>query len=382
MLITVEGLGPSTLAALVDRLGSARAVLAAAAGPRGAVALVEASRDPGRRQSMSGAVAAAVAAAAAAPHDVLRRLVREDVESVTIEDDAYPSRLRHIELPPHVLFVRGSVAALDQPHAVGVVGTRRPSETGRRIAARIGAALARSGAVVVSGLAIGIDGAAHAAVVAEQGATVAVLGGGHDLLYPPAHRTLAERIVASGGAIVAELPPWVSPEPGTFPRRNRVISGLSDATVVVEAPARSGALLTAGWALAQGRGCFVVPGALDSPTSAGCLSFLREFPNEARIVAGVPQLLEDLDLASMADPNDGANQLARPVAAVLLELGDGARRVAAALVAGQTTADELVAATDLPIAGVLATLTALEDRGLVVGAYGRYRPAGRLASAS
>jgi DNA processing protein len=231
----------------------------------------------------------------------------------------------------------------------------------------------------VSGLAVGIDGAAHAAVVAEGGITVAVLGSGHDRLFPPGHRRLADAILASGGAIVSELPPEVEPTAGTFPRRNRVISGLADATVVVEAGARSGALLTANWALEQGRDCFVVPGSIDSPTSAGCLAYLREFPGQARIVAGVPQLLEDLGLVDLPDPLDGS-ALEPPVAAVLVELGEGARRVAAALVHGLTTVDEVVAATTLPIAAVLGALTLLEGRGLAVGSYGRYRPAGRLAS--
>jgi len=170
------------------------------------------------------------------------------------------------------------------------------------------------------------------------------------------------------------------PTAGTFPRRNRVISGLADATVVVEAGARSGALLTANWALEQGRECFVVPGAIDSPASAGCLAYLREFPAQARIVAGVPQLLEDLDLVDLPDPLDGTT-LAPPVAAVLVELGEGARRVAAALVHGLTTVDELVAATTMPVAAVLGALTLLEARGLAIGSYGRYRPAGRLAAA-
>jgi DNA processing protein len=194
-------------------------------------------------------------------------------------------------------------------------------------------------------------------------------------------RRLAEAIVRTGGALVSELPPHLGPMTGTFPRRNRIISGLSEATVVVEAPARSGALLTAGWALAQGRGLYLVPGDIESPTSAGCLAFLREVPAEARIVAGVPQLLEDLGLATLADPLDDRRALRENVAAVIVELAEGPRRVAAALVRGRTTADELVAATDMPIAAVLASLTILEDRGLAVSAYGRYRPAGRLASA-
>lgn len=381
VLATVAGLGPVTLGRLLVALGTARNVLEVGRARDAVSVLIAASRDlDGLARAMPEDVATAVADAARRTDAILARLARAGVQFVTLDDDAYPARLRAIEIPPHVLFVRGNVGSLSARRAVAVVGTRRPSDAGRRVAARIAAALARAGAMVVSGLAVGIDGAAHAAVVAERGVTVAVLGGGHDRLFPPGHRRLADAILASGGAIVSELPPEVEPTAGTFPRRNRVISGLADATVVVEAGARSGALLTANWALEQGRECFVVPGAIDSPASAGCLAYLREFPGQARIVAGVPQLLEDLDLVDLLDPIDGA-ALAPPVAAVLVELGDGARRVAAALVRDLTTVDELVAATTMPIAAVLGALTLLEARGLAVGAYGRYRPSGRLAAA-
>jgi DNA processing protein len=381
VLATVEGLGPVTLGRLLLALGDGRSVLEVARAPAAVPALVRASRDvDGLARSMPMEVASSVVAAARDRDAILGRLTRAGVRFVTLDDEAYPARLRAIEVPPHVLFVRGEIAALSVRRSVAVVGTRRPSEAGRRVAARIGAVLARAGASVISGLAVGIDGAAHAAVVAERGVTVAVLGGGHDRLFPRGHHRLADAILANGGAIVSELPPEAEPTAGTFPRRNRVISGLADATIVVEAGARSGALLTANWALEQGRECFVVPGPIDSPASAGCLAYLREFPDQARIVAGIPQLLEDLGLVDLPDPL-GGGALTPTVAATLTELGEGARRVAAALVRGLTTVDEIVAATTMPIAAVLGALTLLEARGLAVGSYGRYRPAGRLASA-
>jgi DNA processing protein len=198
--------------------------------------------------------------------------------------------------------------------------------------------------------------------------------------------------------VISEFAPHVSPTAGTFPRRNRLISGLSDATVVIEAGARSGALTTAAWALEQGRGCYLVPGGIDAPLSAGCLAFLREYPSEARIVAGIPELLEDLRLIGCAGrrpdavagaartPEARVRSRARPrqpaAGAVLVTLGAAERAVAAALVAGLATVDELVAAADLPVGAVLAALSLLETRGLAVGAYGRYRPAGPLAAAS
>jgi DNA processing protein len=241
----------------------------------------------------------------------------------------------------------------------------------------------------VSGLAIGIDGAAHAAAVAESGLTVAVIGGGHVNLFPRAHRALADAIVEGGGAIVSEHGPRSVPTRGTFPRRNRIISGLAEAVVVVEAGARSGALTTAAWALEQGRGCHLVPGPIDAPMSAGCLAFLRECPGEAQIVAGIPQLIEDLRLAvplkvaSAAARGTTPPVRARPrppsAAALLLDVGPAERRVAEAILAGHATADEIVAVTGLPVGAVLGTLTALEMRGLVAGAYGRYGPVGALA---
>ena len=252
-------------------------------------------------------------------------------------------------------------------------GTRRPTDRGRSVAARIATSLAGAGAAVVSGLAVGIDGAAHDAALTAGGTTVAVIGGGHASIYPRAHAALADAIVAGGGAVVSELAPDVASTRGTFPRRNRVISGLSDATVVVEAPARSGALITASWALEQGRDCFLVPGPIDARESAGCLAFLREFPDGARIVAGIPQLIDDLHLVTRSTT--------APLApATVVGLGSTARQVAQGLVAGLVTVDELVAVTQLPVATVLASLTILERQGLAVGVHGRYRVAGTLAA--
>jgi DNA processing protein len=174
--------------------------------------------------------------------------------------------------------------------------------------------------------------------------------------------------------------PGDEPAPGTFPRRNRLISGLSSATIVVEAGDRSGALITADWALKQGRDCFFVPGPLFEPRSAGCLHWLREYSGATRIVAGIPELIEDLGLL------DGAGRT--PVVggqpsldATLIELGPTAGEVARALLATRGTLDELVAATGHETATVLGAITLLELRGLATTTYGRYRAAGRLASA-
>ena len=242
----------------------------------------------------------------------------------------------------------------------------------------------------MSGLAFGIDAAAHVATVRAGGTTVAVIGGGHEHLYPAGHRGLARSIVESGGAVISEFAPETTPSRGTFPRRNRIISGLADATVVIEAGARSGALTTAAWALEQGRGLHIVPGRLDDPAVAGCLAFLREAGPEARIVTGVAELIEDLGLlrqlparATRAGSN-GAGATGRPLASgdVVAALPVPERGVARALVVGHGSVDELVAATGQPGATVLGVLTALESRGLAVEAFGRYRAAGALAGSA
>ena len=405
-LLTVPGLGPVTFTTLLEAFGSAAAVLEIASQPEGAARL---------RQGVADTLAEEDTAARPGSRlgeDLARRIcdhvgdasrIVDHVRSlglcvVTVDDPDYPERLRRVDMPPPLIFVRGSVASLSADHAVAVVGTRWPTDKGRMIAGWIGSALARAGAVVVSGLAVGIDGVAHASVVAEGLATVAVLGGGHARLFPKAHERLADAIVAAGGAVVAELPPETPATRGTFPRRNRLVSGLSDATVVVEAGVRSGALITAGWALEQGRECFLVPGPMDAPSSAGCHAFLRGFPTQTRIVCGIPELLEDLGLAGQGSggeprgstgggasegtarsPRPGAVAPAAGPAAILASLGAVERSLAEVLMAGPATADELARGSSLISAALLSTLTLLELRGLVTSSYGRYRPAGMLA---
>jgi DNA processing protein len=437
VLLSVNGLGPVSFGALLAAFGSARAVLCAATGPGGPALLVRALADTaadvdrglsgtlfdasaaallggaaaapgslapsGRRQIIGADLASRICDAASDAAAVVEQVRRLGLAVVTLEDSCYPQRLREVELPPPLLYVRGSLAVLMAKNVVAVVGTRWPTDKGRLIAGWIGSAIARTGAVVVSGLAVGIDGAAHAAVVAEGGRTVAVLGGGHARLFPKAHERLAEAIVASGGAIVSELAPDTNPSRGTFPRRNRLVSGLSSATVVVEAGRRSGALITAGWALEQGRECFLVPGALDSPASAGCHAFLRSFPGQARVVAGIAELIEDLELGgsdiesrpavatsgvdeervaaqgdhSRSAPPSSSSGAGR--SAILASLGPVERALAEQLARGAATADQLAARTSLASAAVLSALTLLELRGLATGAYGRYSPSGSLA---
>lgn len=396
ILMSVEGIGPVTFYRLLAAHRSAAAVLELARSEAGRRLLLHSlSATPAGLERMPAErprrIVDDLAGAARNAGAILERLAADDLAWLTLDDQAYPGRLRLLELPPPVLFLRGDPAALDAASAVAVVGTRRPSDAGRRLAARIADALARLGTSVISGLAVGVDGAAHAATIEAGGRTVAVLGSGHARLFPFSHRHLAEQIVAGGGALVSELPPTATPSRGTFPRRNRLISGLADATVVVEAAARSGALITAAWALEQGRECFAVPGSIDAPTSAGCLAFLREYPGQVRIVAGIAELIDDLGLAGAvsgqvagqdASRAGGPSSIgARPSpAAVLASLGPAEAAVATILADGSATIDDLARGSGFPVATVLGTLTVLELRGLACGGAGRYRLTGALAA--
>ncbi len=376
VLASVQGLGPIGFSALLAEHGSALAVLAVATGPAGVERLADtpSTGEPRRRdRPILDDVARSIVDAAIDAQRIIGRLRGLDVRVITVEEPSYPARLAAIAMPPHVLYLRGPHAALGRDRAVAVVGTRRATAAGRATAGRIAEALAAADATVVSGLAFGIDGAAHEATLRAGGITVAVIGAGHATLHRSGHARLAEAILASGGAVISELAPDTEPSKGTFPRRNRIISGLTDATVVVEAPASSGALITASWALEQGRDCFLVPGAIDSRAAAGCLAFLREFPEVTHVVAGVPQLIADLGYA--AGGTTARDSLAMASAQ---DLGRTEAAVARGLVDGRATVDELVATTDLPVATVLAALTLLERRGLTSGAHGRYRPAGTL----
>jgi DNA processing protein len=411
-LLAVTGLGPITFGSLLAAFGSARAVLEAAASPIGPDLLRETLADQARtavrvgggvrptketrQPSIGSDLASRICDGIADGGRTVERVRSLGLTVVTLEEPTYPARLRLVDLPPPILYVRGSVEAMAADHVVAIVGTRWPTDKGRLIAGWIGSAVARAGAVVVSGLAVGIDGAAQAAVVAQGLCTVAVLGGGHAHLFPRAHERLADAIVAAGGAVVSELLPDISPSRGAFPRRNRIVSGMSDATVVVEAGRRSGALITAGWALEQGRECFLVPGPFDATTSAGCHAFLRNFPGQARVVSGIPELLEDLELdggaavraaeAEAQVPRDarrgepGSSTVGAGRAAVLASLAPVERTLAEMLVEGPASADDLSRRTSLGASAILSALTLLELRGLAANAGGRYVPTGALAA--
>jgi len=219
----------------------------------------------------------------------MRKLHHHRVSTVSWCHPDYPLLLKHIFDPPAVLFMRGGLRKFARP-CIAVVGSRRATGTGLAIAARLGAELAGAGCVVVSGLALGIDAAAHRGALAAGGLTVAVGACGAEIVYPKKHLALAQQI-AETGALVTEFAPGTKPAPGNFPKRNRVISGLCHGVVVVEAAARSGSLITARLALEQGREVFAVPGSVLNPLAQGCHELLRD---GAQLIDRAEQILTEI----------------------------------------------------------------------------------------
>jgi DNA processing protein len=285
-----------------------------------------------------------------------RELSRRGFRWLARSDPAFPSRLRAIHDPPPGLFVRGDapLELLERP-SIAVVGARACSSYGSTVATSLGRELAAAGAVVISGLARGIDAAAHRGAL-EAGVTVAVLGCGIDRDYPRAHAQLAAQ-VAANGLILSEYPPGVEPAPWRFPARNRIVAGLSGSTVVVEARERSGALITADLALDEGREVFAVPGEITSALSAGTNALLKLGASPLTCAADV---LDAIGVEPAPPPDPPA-------------LGVSAAEVRAVVADAPVAADELIRRTGLTAGELAAALAELELLGLVTQADGLYR---------
>jgi DNA processing protein len=265
--------------------------------------------------------------------------------------------LREIHDPPGVLFVRGDLLP-DDALSVAIVGTRHASHYGLRQAERLARGLAGAGFTIVSGLARGIDAAAHRGAIAAGGRTVAVLASGVLNVYPPEHDELAEQIERTG-ALLSEAPPRSAPHSGTFPQRNRLITGMSLGVVVVEAALRSGALISAEHAMEQGREVFAVPGRADSTTSRGCHRLIRE---GAKLVESVDDVLEELGPLVEPARRENGSLLHNPAE---LQLNEQEQAVLYAIKREPTNIDDIVVRSGLPIQRVLATLSVLEMRRLI-----------------
>lgn len=278
----------------------------------------------------------------------------------------YPAMLGEIPDPPPLLFVEGDAGVLTHPQ-IAIVGSRNPSPLGQKLASEFSLALVESGFAVTSGLALGIDAAAHRAALDAQGFTLAVAGTGLDQVYPRSHRALAEAIVAQGGAIVSEFPTRTPPQAANFPRRNRIISGLSLGVLVVEAALRSGSLITARMAVEQGREVFALPGAVNNPLARGCNALIKQ---GAKLVETVDDILEEFAPERLTGKplplqTDVAKEPKGECHALL-------KYIAYA----PTSVDALVAATGVAPDAIAALLLDLELQGFVAytdGGYSRLR---------
>lgn len=346
-LSLVSGVGPITRQALMDRFGSAAATLAASQ--------TELREVKGVGPKLAAAIRAATREVDA--EEELTFCANEQIKVLLESDDEYPARLRDIPDPPGVLFLRGELTGADEL-AIAIVGTRHATTYGTQQADRLASGLARAGYTIVSGLARGIDAAAHRAALAAGGRTIAVLGSGISDLYPPEHKSLAAEIAARG-AVLSESPPRTPPLSGAFPQRNRLISGLSLGSVVVEADVHSGALITARHAGEQGREVFAVPGRVDNRMSHGCHRLIRD---GAKLVETVDDILEELGpLASPAKQPDGT-EIRHPIE---LQLNEIEQAVIAAIGDETCIIDDVIARSGLPVPRVLSTLSVLEMRRLV-----------------
>ncbi len=279
------------------------------------------------------------------------KIASQGINILTWEDEAYPQRLKEIDQPPPVLYVRGEYLP-DDLFAVAIVGTRRVTPYGRQITEELSSFLAANGITVVSGLARGVDAIAHQTSLQAGGRTIAVLGSGVDKIYPPEHRALAEQMLARG-ALISDYAPGTPPDASNFPPRNRIISGLSLAVVVVEAGETSGALITAEFAAEQGREIFAVPGSILAPQSKGTNKLIQ---NGALPLLSVNDLMQALDLTRV-----GEHKAARKIiptdeteARLMNVLGDEPLHV-----------DEIRNQTELPIEKVSAALALMELKGMV-----------------
>jgi DNA processing protein len=349
----VPGIGPRLTAALLSHFGSAAEVLRAGVeellqvphiGPKLVQSIVQA------RQGNDLA-------------EELQRIERYGVRLLRLGTPEYPESLASIPDPPHLLYLRGTLTPADA-HAVALVGSRSCTEYGRRMATRLAAGLVRAGVTVVSGLARGIDGIAHRAAIEAGGRTLAVLAGGLSRIYPPEHGELANAVMSSG-ALLTESCMEQEPQAGLFPARNRIISGLSRAVVIVEAGERSGALHTAIHASEQGRTVLAVPGPVESEASAGCHKLIRD---GAALCRGVEDVLEELHgvstVAQMAKVTEPAQAPVSP-SGPPPGLDETQRRVWDFLAGGARSLDEMAQQLMLTVPQLMGLLLLLEMKKIV-----------------
>lgn len=345
----VPGMGPVRLRTLLETFETPQRILAA-----GAAALRAAKGvGPDTAEAIAGWESHVDLAAE------MKRIADFGAKVITLNSPEYPSALRTIHNPPVVLYVWGDLRAADA-HGIGIVGSRNVTHYGTETAKKLSYQLAFAGYTIVSGLARGIDTSAHQGALAAKGRTIAVLGSGLAVLYPPENLGLAEKITESG-AVVSEYPMERPADRQTFPYRNRIVAGWGRGLLVVEAGLNSGALITANQAVEQGRTVFAVPGPIDRPTSAGTNRLIQQ---GARLVTSADDILDELGTLIPRTPAmSGTEKDAATASAPVLSHDE--TLLVTALEVGELTLDELAAATRIPGPKVSSTLLGLEMKRLV-----------------
>lgn len=365
-LVLTEGIGPILLRRLVNAAGSAAD---AAKANESLLRTVE-----GIGSSKARSIAAALKSASEQADRELAQMEAAGVSAVSYEDAEYPSLLRHIPDPPGVLYLRGALQPRDL-NAIAIVGSRRCTHYGREQAERLAMLLAQAGMTIVSGGARGVDSAAHrGAIMPANGRTIAVLGSGIDVVYPPENDRLF-RTIAEHGAVLSEFPMGTPPNKENFPRRNRIVSGISRGVLVIEADVASGALITARQAADDhNRPVFALPGRVDNPMSAGPHSLIRD---GAMLVANLDDILDGLGplpADAALPPADEMDDVPEPpalfaepapAAAVMPELSERQVKIVASLSREPSALDQIITASQQPAEVVLQELTMLTLRGVV-----------------
>lgn len=348
-LSMVEGVGSLTTCALLERFGDAGAVLSAGQSELRIVpglGPVLAQRISSARETLH-------------PLGLIDMCNREGITILSIRDSRYPKQLLTIHDPPQLLYIKGSLLPEDV-FSIAVVGTRRMSDYGRKMTERLSAQIVKAGFTLISGLALGIDGVAHRTALDNGGRTLAVLGSGLMNLYPPQHRGLFEAIPAQG-AVLSEYHPLMSPNRGTFPQRNRIVSGLSLGVLVVEAPEKSGAMITARLAAEQGRELFAITGPADAYNSLGTNALIRD---GAIMVGKIDDILESLGpMERSVNVKTSSEPLRHPAE---LTLNDIERQVLSHIAdRNPVSIEELIERSRLEKNQVLAALWVLEERRIL-----------------
>ncbi len=353
ILQVLPGIGSVALSKLQQQFGSFTKALQA---PTNAVA-------PAYRKGLN-AYRANPADFTTLAQETLNTCATQAIDILLISSPDYPALLREIDTPPALLFVKGNTSTLNLPQ-IAIVGSRQHSTAGQQNARAFARHLANSGFTITSGLALGIDGAAHLGAL-ETGKTIAVLGTGVDVIYPRRHQSLYADIIARDGAIVSEFPPGTPARPGNFPQRNRIISGLSLGVLVVEAALKSGSLITARFAMEQGREVFAIPSSIHNPSAKGCHQLIRQ---GAALVETADDIINELG-GMLAYKAEGAEQTETPD--TISQLDGTSKQILEALGFDPADLDTLIADTQLAAATLSAQLVQLELEGWVEQRSGLY----------